>query len=1002
VELAAPTNYEISKLEGSGYGASISLSGTVGVLSPTTIYARLKSGLTVGTTYNESLSVTSSSAVSKTVALNGAVYTSVYYSTASDISQPSAWNTAANGSGSSPADFLAPNTAYFNMTSGSTISGNLTIDDTQGSRLLIGDGVTPITFTIPSTYNYTGYLDVMGSSRLIAQNASLTGLLFGTIDSLSTVQFDGSTQQVITTNSSRSNVVFGNLEITNTAGLRLGTTTTVKTSCLVKTGAKLVFGLSSSAINLGGTGTFTSEAGSFLTITSSAGIVLNSTVSGNIRTSGTRSINAATNITYTTNSTAPALGSGFPAIIGDLTIDLTSGNATTLSLATDLSVNNFTLTAGRFSVTGSAKTLSVYGNLTVQAAGIIETPGATSGGVVNVYSNAINPGNVINNGIITGTNNSGTPSSFGFRGTNGTQTYSGSSTGVTGATAIVGGSGYTDLGTTITVTGNGTGATASAIITAGIITGISITNGGSGYTNAAFNIVGDGTGASATALLEGNTFGTATTPFEKITVRNPNGATFSSSSNQVYITRLNAFSGAVNNANKLTIGSGTVAPTIQRGYSLTETTGTLSGVPVFNTTAGNVNLVYAIAPAQMTEGSEVPTTRTIGSLTMGNTNGLNITDNLTVGGTVSLTGGVINISTGKTITFTANATVPTLTYGATTYFNGVIARVLATNAQTPLSFPVGNASGFRGVLLTVTQDANTATTYTVEMKSGTPTSRNLPVTIDAVSNIKYYTITKGTGAGITNAVVKLTYGTEDGVVDEANLRLVKSDASGNWVNIGGVGSAPSGGEIVSSVNFTSFSDFALANAVGGGNALLPVKLTQFTVKQNTGFNTLQWQTAAEMNSVRFDVMRSNNGINFTNIGNVAAAGNSSSLLAYSFNDNNPIAGKSFYYLNMVDIDGKTLKSPVVMVQSVASGNCKLLVNPITNHTLQYQVNGLTKGTYELTIISLSGQQLLQEKLHFDGGIQTFSIPLNATLKAGMYVLKLRSNEGVTTNTFLIQ
>jgi hypothetical protein len=306
------------------------------------------------------------------------------------------------------------------------------------------------------------------------------------------------------------------------------------------------------------------------------------------------------------------------------------------------------------------------------------------------------------------------------------------------------------------------------------------------------------------------------------------------------------------------------------------------------------------------------------------------------------------------------------------------------------------------VILTVTQDANTSTTYTVQLKPGNPSTRNLPITINAVSNIKYYTITKGSGANVTNASVKITYGTEDGVADENSLRLVKDNGAGNWIDIGGVGSAVGGGEITSSVNFTSFSDFALANAIGGGNALLPVKFTKFSVKQNVGTNELQWQTALENNTNRFEIMRSNNGINFNIIGTVAAAGNSSSLTNYSFNDNSPNIGNSFYYINTIDIDGKSNKSQVVMVQSSSLENFKLIANPITNYNLQYQVSGMSKGDYQLTIFTIDGKQIQQEKLQFSGGLQTFSIPLHSNLKPGIYVMRINNTDGLKSNTFVVQ
>lgn len=53
----------------------------------------------------------------------------------------------------------------------------------------------------------------------------------------------------------------------------------------------------------------------------------------------------------------------------------------------------------------------------------------------------------------------------------------------------------------VTIDGDGTGATATAIITGGIVTGITITNRGSGYTKTAITISGTGTGATARAIM---------------------------------------------------------------------------------------------------------------------------------------------------------------------------------------------------------------------------------------------------------------------------------------------------------------------------------------------------------------------------------------------------------------------------------------------------------------------------------------------------------------------
>jgi hypothetical protein len=67
---------------------------------------------------------------------------------------------------------------------------------------------------------------------------------------------------------------------------------------------------------------------------------------------------------------------------------------------------------------------------------------------------------------------------------------------------LTGGSGYTSRGTTITITPGTTQATASAVVSNGVITSINIIQPGSGYSIApAINITGSGTGATAESVL---------------------------------------------------------------------------------------------------------------------------------------------------------------------------------------------------------------------------------------------------------------------------------------------------------------------------------------------------------------------------------------------------------------------------------------------------------------------------------------------------------------------
>ncbi|MEP7237617.1 MAG: LamG domain-containing protein, partial [Ferruginibacter sp.] len=112
--------------------------------------------------------------------------------------------------------------------------------------------------------------------------------------------------------------------------------------------------------------------------------------------------------------------------------------------------------------------------------------------------------------------------------------------------------------------------------------------------------------------------------------------------------------------------------------------------------------------------------------------------------------------------------------------------------------------------------------------------------------------------------------------------------------------------------------------------LLPVKITSFTAVNNNYHIKLQWQTQFEQNSKHYIIQRSDDGVNFTDIEKVNAAGNSTTPLAYSYVDalpatlqNNPVV---FYRLQLVDLDGRFFNSEIVAVH-LNKKDLQLLVFP---------------------------------------------------------------------------
>ena len=174
-------------------------------------------------------------------------------------------------------------------------------------------------------------------------------------------------------------------------------------------------------------------------------------------------------------------------------------------------------------------------------------------------------------------------------------------------------------------------------------------------------------------------------------------------------------------------------------------------------------------------------------------------------------------------------------------------------------------------------------------------------------------------------------------------------------------------------------------AVDGTFTPLPVKLTDFTVKRVSADAVLNWHTAQEFNTSNFTVQRSFDGLNFENIGNVQAAGNSTNSNAYSFTDAGVAnKGKStiYYRLLTADVDGKSSFSPVITLRITGSGkwNVKVLNNLSTD--IDVVISDLVKPV-RFSVVDMHGRKLLSTSYGAVNG--KLSIPA-AGLSHGNYVL----------------
>jgi hypothetical protein len=190
----------------------------------------------------------------------------------------------------------------------------------------------------------------------------------------------------------------------------------------------------------------------------------------------------------------------------------------------------------------------------------------------------------------------------------------------------------------------------------------------------------------------------------------------------------------------------------------------------------------------------------------------------------------------------------------------------------------------------------------------------------------------------------------------------------------------------SEVAFVAKLNFTCAAHGPNCSGDLGVDLLDFTVTPINNSVHLQWQTASETNSSYFSIEKSADGINFSSIGTVNAAGNSSTLKQYSFTDNTPFY-INYYRLKEVDLDGKLTYSNILLVKIAGTNSFTILQNPVQNN-LQLQVNAAQSQTNNLSIFDITGRRW--KTFTAQNGLQNVDVSL---LPSGTYFIKMTASNG---------
>jgi hypothetical protein len=187
---------------------------------------------------------------------------------------------------------------------------------------------------------------------------------------------------------------------------------------------------------------------------------------------------------------------------------------------------------------------------------------------------------------------------------------------------------------------------------------------------------------------------------------------------------------------------------------------------------------------------------------------------------------------------------------------------------------------------------------------------------------------------------------------------------------------------------TDFFNSQTANSYSRAANALPIELISFGAQKTENEVVLNWKTASENNTERFEIERSLDGRTWKSVGTLAAAGDSEAELNYELTDLDAMKmtgiSQLFYRLRTIDANGSFQLSSIETIKMDAFAT-ELSLFPTTN-TGQFQISMTEKSTengLRAEIFTVKGQLVGQSEL--TNSINDFDL----NQPAGLYLVIVR-------------
>lgn len=345
------------------------------------------------------------------------------------------------------------------------------------------------------------------------------------------------------------------------------------------------------------------------------------------------------------------------------------------------------------------------------------------------------------------------------------------------------------------------------------------------------------------------------------------------------------------------------------------------------------------------------------------------------------------ISITQRLLFTAGFLNPNshnIDLGSTGYLDGEkeTSRVIGSSggkliANAVLNAPNNANPGNLGMTITSSKDLGN-----VVIRRGDQPHATTP----GVTIVRYYDVIPENNANL-NATLRFHYlNAELYGTNENSLVFARSTNNGiSFTNIGFT-TRDTVANYVEKTGINSFARWTLANS----NFALPVQFVEFNVKCEGRQAVITWKTAQEQNSSHFNIEGSVDGAHWTVIGNIKAAGNSSSEKSYSFTDNNP-GQRSYYRIAQYDLDASAHYTHILRAACLSAEDLSIWPNPFRDRIFVNIVTGNATPAL-IKIFDSKGVLVKMQRVVLFEGNNKIAVE-TGHLANGAYMLSVEWNNG---------